>query len=317
MPLSVAEYLGQRIDIDVSDIIPSQLGGTLIPTCPFSGLACRKLSANPPQHPVCSVRVHDKNNNGKIWIVCSDRLIPAKAQGLSPSHIAALASITQVVFPGANTGDIGYKRQTGITVGKSRLVLDYVLQVRPSVNYTIGPTKVILEVQGGGETNSTGSISRHVTDWAARDDSNNSFLAQRLNTEYLRESTGQQKVNAPGIIPNNAWKRQLDQVIKKATLTMHFGGAFALVMGEVLYDYVQNSVSAGTSYFPGWQIAFLGVSERISTNSGSIPIDRVSKASFMTYTDFIAALQNFNIPQEVADPFAGHFTTLRNNTFDV
>lgn len=177
MPLSVAEYLGQRTDIEVYDIIPSELGGDLIPTCPFSGLACRKLNANPPQHPVCSVRVHDKNERGRPFIVCSDRLIPAKARGLSPSHIAALASVTQVVFPGANTGDIGYKRQTGISVGSNRLVLDYVLQVRPSVNYSVGPTKVILEVQGGGETNATGSITRHVTDWASRDNSTNRFLA--------------------------------------------------------------------------------------------------------------------------------------------
>lgn len=97
---------------------------------------------------------------------------------------------------------------------------------------------------------------------------------------------------------------------------MHFGGAFALVMGEVLYDYVQNSVSAGASYFPEWQVAFLGVSETPSTIPGPIPIDRVSKASFMTYTNFIAALQDFNVPQGVADPFAGLFTTLRNNTFN-
>lgn len=236
MTISIAEYLGQRTDVDLPDILPSELGGELVPTCPFSGVACRKLGSNPPYHPVCSVRVFDREHNSKPFIVCPDRLLPAKARTLSPSQIAALAGIAQVVLPGANTADIGYKRQIGINLGRTRLVLDYVLQVRPEIPFPAGPRRVSLEMQGGGETSNTGSITRHVTQSALSENPTNAFLAQRLTTECLRQQTGSLQVNVPNIIPNNAWKRQLDQALKKAVLTRHFGGAFALVMGEVLYD---------------------------------------------------------------------------------
>lgn len=117
MPLCVAEYLGQRTDIDVPDILPSELGGNIIPTCPFSGAACRKLKNNPPQHPICSVRMYGSDYNGEPFVVCPDRLIPSNARALSPSHIAALAAVAQVVFPEANTGDIGFRRQVGVNKG--------------------------------------------------------------------------------------------------------------------------------------------------------------------------------------------------------
>jgi len=317
VPLSIAEFLGQRTDINEPDILPSELGGDLVPTCPFSGVACRKLSANPPMHPVCSVRVYGRDRKGEPFIVCSDRLLPAKARTLSPSQIAALASVAHVVFPSANTMNVGYKRQVSIGVGQTKLVLDYVLQVKPEANYDFGSSKVILEVQGGGETSSTGTITRYVTDWSALTEPTNEFLSQKLTTEYLRNHTGKKKVSIPGIIPNNAWKRQLDQILKKATLTRHFGGAFALVMGEVLYDYVQNSVTGGRDFFPGWEIALLGISETPSSHSGAIPINIVSKSIFMTFSEFITALQSFSIPEKTANPFTGDFATLRNQKFSV
>lgn len=87
-----------------------------------------------------------------------------------------------------------------MAVGKGkRVVLDYVLDARPT-SYT-GQSKVILEIQGGGETSSTGGMTRHVTNWTNENSPTNSILRQNLP-----------KV---GIIPNNAWKRQLEQIGRK------------------------------------------------------------------------------------------------------
>ncbi len=318
MPLSVAEYLGQRTDIESSEIIPSELGGKIIPTCPFSGAPCRKLKLSKPQPPICAVRTSDVNQQGKVFVVCPDRIIPSSARALSPSHLAILNAVTKTIFPGVNNADIGFRRQVNVTFAKARrLVLDYVLQVAPGANASQGPRKVILEVQGGGETSSTGAITAHVAHWASLVNPANAVLATPLDTAYLRQQLHINSSNVPGVIPNNAWKRQLDQVLKKAALTTHFGGAFALVMGELLYDYVTSTLDAGRPFFSDWQIGLLCIAETPSNSPGPIRLEAVSKAIFMTYGEFIAALQNFSVAADTPNPFSGEFITLRNKSFQV
>lgn len=69
MGVSVAEYYGQRTDIDTPVIHPVK--GQL--PCPFTcGNTCKKLKSGNP--PVCSVRKAD----GTLWIVCSERLCATK-----------------------------------------------------------------------------------------------------------------------------------------------------------------------------------------------------------------------------------------------
>jgi hypothetical protein len=305
MPLSIAEYLGYRTDVNSPNIIPSVLGGATVPTCPFSGSPCIKLKSSRPSHPICSVRFNDK-----VFIVCSNRLIPAQAQTISPSHTAALASIADTLFPGVNAKNIGFRRQIGV----AGLYLDYVLTVNPSINFSQGPSRVILEIQGGGETSNTGTITRYTNDWINQDNPTNEFLSQELNAKFLKAYLNK-SVGSPGIIPNNAWKRQLDQIIKKSVIAKEFSGGFALVMGELFYRYVQDkSIPAQQSYFSQWEVALIGVSED-TTNppaSGAIPITHVSDSTFMTYAEFMAALQGFSIPSTTSDPFAGEYTTLSN-----
>jgi hypothetical protein len=317
MSVAIAEYLGNRVDLPVHNVIPSVRGGVPVPTCPFSGGACIKLAHNPPLHPVCSVRVFDAQTSGRVFIVCSNRLIPAQATAMSPAHVAALASIAQTVFPGVMAQDVGFKRQVGINLDPGRLTLDYVLHVEPACGYVAGPRKVILEVQGGGETSNTGTITRYVDDWIRQRPPTNAFLSRQLDTAYLRQHLGIQKVNVPGIIPNNAWKRQLEQILKKAVIAKNFGGAFALVTGDLLYDYMRRSVPVGGAFFADWEVALIGVSESSSAQVGAIPMDSVSRSAFMTFDEFIAALQTFALPQGLSDPFAGRFTTLTNNSFSI
>ena len=297
MPVSIGEYLAQRTDVDTPSITPTSLNPRVIPTCPFMGKGCSKIKKR--QHPICSMRAL----NGKPWIVCTDRLIPAQTNTITPYHIAALNSVAQTLFPNVYTGEIGYRRQVSMAVGKGkRVVLDYVLDARSAGHP--GQNKVILEIQGGGETSSTGAMTRHVATWASERSPNNAMLRQNL-----------QKV---GIIPNNAWKRQLEQIGRKYAVAKRFGGTLALVMGEVFFEYVRNLFPQDCPYFPEWEIAFVSLSETASGQSGPIPIDRVSEAIFMTFENFISAvIGNYQLPEKMSDPFDGVYTTFRNEEYQV
>ncbi|MGA9996717.1 MAG: hypothetical protein WBP93_14965 [Pyrinomonadaceae bacterium] len=295
MPVSVGEYLAQRTDVDRPQITPSSLSPRVIPTCPFMGQACSKIKKH--QHPVCSMR----DSNGNPWIVCTDRLIPARTNTLTPYHIAALSSVAETLFPNIYTGDVGYRRQISLRVGEgTRVVLDYVLDARGL--YTGGRDRVILEVQGGGETSSTGAMTSHIANWSRQPRPTNAFLRQNLPRV--------------GKIPNNAWKRQLEQIGRKYAVTQRFGGAFALVMGEVFYDYVRALFPLRSPYFPEWEIALLSLAESTSNQPGPIPIDTVNDAIFLTFDNFIdAAIRKYPLPEQIPDPFDGGFTTLSNDEY--
>ena len=300
MPISVAEYLGQRTDVDTPTIIPSALNPTLVPTCPFMGKPCSKLGGKVWYHPICSVR-----ENGVVFVVCPDRLIPARAQSLTPSHVAVLANVAQVLFPGVEVEHVGYRRQVGVSLGeanKNRVILDYVLRVSDHSSFDAGPRQVILEVQGGGETSNTGTITRHVAEWAAQ--------SPRTNAHLRRPLTG------VGAIRNNAWKRQLEQMLRKAPLADRFSGAVALVMGEYLYKYVRGSVPVGGPFRSDWHIALLSVGEGTTRTPGAVPLDVVTDAVFMTFAEFVAAIQDYPLPATMRNPFAGIYRTLTNQEFD-
>jgi hypothetical protein len=297
MPVSVGEYLAQRTDVDSPQITPSSLRPRVIPTCPFMGQGCSKIKKH--QHPVCSMRA----STGKPWIVCTDRLIPARTNTLTPYHIAALSSVAEALFPGIYTGDVGYRRQVSVKVGKrTKVVLDYVLDARAGISS--GRSKVILEIQGGGETSATGTMTNHVRSWSLEKPPTNAFLRKNLP-----------KV---GIIPNNAWKRQLEQIGRKYAVTQRFGGAFALVMGEVFYEYVRHLFPQNCSYSPEWEIALVSLAESPSAQPGPIPIDHVADVIFLTFDNFIdAAIRNYPLPEQMSDPFDGIFTTLSNDDYKV
>lgn len=98
MGVSVAEYFGQRTDVDVPVIQP--ISGSHV--CPFSnGNNCRKLK-KAGQAPVCSVR----KENGTLWIVCPDRLCATKKDlPLSMHQSAILLDIARHIFDPTVTPD--------------------------------------------------------------------------------------------------------------------------------------------------------------------------------------------------------------------
>ncbi|MBW7929322.1 MAG: hypothetical protein H3C58_14795 [Fimbriimonadaceae bacterium] len=291
MAVKVAEYLGQRTDVDQPQIKPTALNPGVAPTCPFMGGPCTKLKGKKSYPPVCSVRT----DSGNLFAVCSDRLIPAKANVLTAQHVDLLGQVGEELFPSVPDESILFKRQQGVRVVDGTVYLDYVL-VAHDASFQ-GRRAAIVEVQGGGETSNTGTISEHIAKWA---DSKN------RSNELLRESF----VNV-GLIPDNAWKRQLRQILRKAPLARRFNGAFALVMGPTLFDYVVRSVPSGRSWYPEREVALIEVKETVNRNPGPIPL-QVGQALFMTYPEFITAVSEPELPDDLVNPFLGSFLSLHN-----
>ncbi|MES2459618.1 MAG: hypothetical protein V4671_03485 [Armatimonadota bacterium] len=311
MPLLIAEYLGQRTDVDPPQEQITPASTSHIPNCPFMGVACTKIAQG--YKPVCSVRVQSRYYSGQPFIVCSKRLLPSRMGALSPYQLKLLNAVAHHLLPGVPDADVLCRPETGIVLGPGRrLYLDYVIQANPAINYTNGPSKIIMEIQGGGETSNTGFITDHVSDWEKKSPPTNVKLRGQVIVPSGKST--------PGIIPDNAWKRQLTQILKKSVLARHFGGAFALVMGEILFDYVKTNFPNAQAYWPGWEVALIRVSENTNvtpTAGMPIPIEQVTSTLFMTHADFIAALQDFPIEKTVTSPFNGDFLNLLGSHIQV
>lgn len=299
MPISVGEYLGQRTDVDIPKIIPQSLNPAKDVICPFMGQRCSKIHRKEPQQPVCTIR-----QNEKIWVVCTHRVLPAKKGALTASYLSFLGAVAQELFPKADMDDVGYKNQASIaTSGSKRVALDYVLTVKGP--YEHGKKQAILEVQVGGESSSTGNITNHVAKWAATRPHTNKFLRS--------------PIPKTGIIPNNAWKRQLEQILRKSSIAKRFDGAFALAVGEILYDYISPMFPAQYPYIPNWEVAIVCIAEKknLEPNAGAIPIDRVRETIFLTHEQFVEAVASPPLPDNLSSPFVGEFTTMGNESFTV
>ena len=122
MGVSVAEYYGQRTDVDEPVIqpiiIPDRVGSSIpwgdnCPTCPFSsGNNCKKLKSG--NEPVCSVRKPD----GTLWLNCSERLCTTKKDlPLNAHQKNILHQVGQHIFsPAVAPGDICVKREERLSV---------------------------------------------------------------------------------------------------------------------------------------------------------------------------------------------------------
>lgn len=302
IPSTIAEYLGRRVDAG-EVIIPTHRNSAKIPICPFMGQECSKLKSDDPKHPICSLRTKDG-----IYIVCSDRLIPARAKTVTPEHKHILSKVSELVFPGSTTAEVLYRRQAGLKIGpRSNVYLDYVLVHQKSGRQH---RPVILEVQGGGETSNTGTMTRLVTSWANNQARTNKELAQPLYEVKTKTGHKPKKVYVNGI-PNNAWKRQLDQVLLKATIAESFGGAFALACGSVLFDYLLRRGLTGTDWFDQWAVVIVELKEVPSTAPGAVPFT-TGRAIFMSYSDFVESIQSYSLPDNLTSPFYGKYTTLED-----
>lgn len=312
MAVQVAEYLGQRTDIDTVNITPVlPKSGAM---CPFMDRTCDKVSKGNP--PVCAVR---KSNN-KIWIVCEHRLCATRQKkkvphptnpkkmidaqiGLVAHQIDILWKIAKTIYRGtfAKT-DIGIRREVTVPLPESdnNYHADYVMR-----NFAQGSKidEVLLEMQGGGETSSTGSITRHIEEWKNLSTPTNSFLRTLVNANPIE---------------TNAWRRQQEQFLVKGNVVSQTGGKMVFAVGELLFDYLESrfkNANLRDLRNHNWTLCILAFVED-DTNTpvpGKIPLKvDDTKLLFTNYSTFVRFLTDQGGP--APEIFEGEFRLLDNST---
>ena len=153
-----------------------------------------------------------------------------------------------------------------------------------------GPDRLVLEMQGGGETTNTGLLTRHVRSW--RNDRN-------YSNALLRTETG------ASTLETKTWK----------------GYGIAFCVGTLLYDYLMKRISAANlpdlrDY--NWTMALIAFKEDMSKprRKGAIPLTiDDSRLLYTNYQTFVQALINQGEPSLQA--FRGNFINLRNEEVDI
>lgn len=297
MGVSIAEYYGQRTDVDTPVITP--IAGNH--PCPFSaGNPCKKLKSHNP--PVCSVRTAD----GTLWIVCSERLCSTKKDlPLCPHQQAILHDIARHIFhPAVTREEVCVKREVQLDVMEgTQYKADYILALSSGVSPFSGPDRLVLEMQGGGETSNTGKITDLIQLWQS---------SPAPTNDLLRSPTG------ASTLETNAWRRQQEQFIVKGNIAMKTwkGYGIAFCVGSRLYDYLMDKlVSANLPDLRdyNWTLAVIGICEDTSAPPvpGPVPIQvDESRMLFTNYQTFVQALINQGEPS--LDAFRGQFINLEN-----
>jgi hypothetical protein len=305
MAVSVAEYFGQRTDVDEPTIIPVGTEGDL-PICPFTtGNPCKKIRSG--YAPVCCVRKSD----GTLWINCPDRLCATKTNmNLCQHQINILLDIAKHLFsPNVTPADICVKRETRLTVTDgTKYNADYIICTRSGRSPYSGPDRLILEMQGGGETSNTGNLTEHMREWAQRTNRDNAFLRATTDASTLE---------------TNAWRRQQEQFIVKGNIAMKTwkGYGIAFCVGTLLYDYLLNKLA--NSNLPNlrehnWTLALIAIKENTEQPSQPGPISICvdeTRMLFTNYQTFVQALINQGEPSPEA--FRGDFIDLNNEVVNI
>ena len=298
MGVSVTEYLGQRVDISSPSISPVQ-GVNM--RCPFMAAACTKIAQG--NKPVCSVRRAD----GRLWIVCRNRLCATRKNiPLSTYQVGVLLSVAQCVFGVHVTSqDIYVKREVAMPVAdESNYSADFIMVVNPQKAPRTGQSRVVLEMQGGGETSNTGELTAQVRTWEYTLPHSNHILSAMVR-----------KCNP---IITNAWRRQQEQFLVKGNIAQQTGGGIVFCVGSLLYDYLIKKLEDAN--LPNlrahnWTLALIGFSENTSSAPTPGPIPMVidsTRLMFTNYVSFTQALINQGNPAPAI--FKGQFEILAGGT---
>lgn len=318
MAVSVAEYLGQRTDFDDHQISPVPPRSDAL--CPFMARTCDKVVKG--NHPVCSVRKADNS----LWIVCEHRLcstrqkekakVPSKQDPnkLIDGHveIPLVSHQVDILYKVAKTvygstikkENIGIKREVTIPLPEAGVSYhaDYVMR---SFNIVSKIDEILLEMQGGGETSSTGAITRHVAVWEK----------QNTTNKFLRT------IVAANPIETNAWRRQQEQFLVKGNVVNQTGGKIVFAVGQLLFDYLQKrfrNANLRDLEQHNWTLCLLAFVEDSSEKPqlGAIPltVDN-SRLLFTNYSTFVRFLTDQGGP--CPEIFEGEFLLLDGNKTDV
>jgi hypothetical protein len=309
MAVTVAEYMGQRTDVDIPPIVPVALG-SVVP-CPFMDGHCSKLTKN--LQPVCSVR----KRSGELWIVCEHRLCATPktkkvgsgraTASLTDHQIDVLWKIAETVYRGKFTkNDIVVNREVPIPIAgtDSSYKADYIMR-----NTALGARvdEILLEMQGGGETSNTKHISNHVALWGENPSRTNLMLREQLSK--------------PNSIETNAWRRQQEQFLVKGNIVNQTGGKIVFAVGSLIYDYLIPRVTHATLRdlrSHNWTLCLLGIKEDVSKPKvpGSIPLQvDGGRLLYTNYSTFVRTLTDQGGPEPSI--FIGNFLSLNKNNVTI
>lgn len=285
MSVSVGELLGQSVT-STQDIIPYDLTRG-IPTCPFTHSECTKLKKETNKtEPVCSVI-----SSGRLYPVCENRVLPSLKDATNQEFRGQLYNIAKTLFPNCSHQDLKFGLQQSITIGRSEsgkkdvVRTDFAFRVTdPEYPNT---SRAILEVQAGGETSSTNQLTQHVKSWR---------LERFPTNEMLRLP-----VKRPGLIPNNAWKRTLEQILRKGPLAVKFGGGLAVALGTINFDYFTRFIRNGSPIYPNWELALVEMKDNWPNDSIRFQPGRVV---FFSFEEVIDSLRSYPYDPDLPDPFA-------------
>jgi hypothetical protein len=297
MSVKIAEYLGHKTDID-KPIVKPAIG---LQKCPFMDDICIKLSQG--NKPVCTVR----KTNGDLWIVCRNRLCATKSKTrLSIYQKEILFDVAKCIYgEDIIEEDIAIKREVNIPViDTSNYHADYIMMNIGKRGNKTGQKRVVLEMQGGGETSNTGSITRLIDAWEKSEIQTNLFLSQTVSASP---------------IVTNAWRRQQEQFIIKGNIAQQTGGGIVFCVGKPLYDYLWTRVrdaNLNDLRHHNWTLALLCFKEDETSKDDIIKfvIDR-DKVLFTNYLTFIQTLINQGMPNP--EMFMGKFELLSGTFLDI
>ncbi|MDR0219261.1 MAG: hypothetical protein LBI71_10330 [Enterobacteriaceae bacterium] len=316
MAVRIAEYLGQRTDVEnaITPIVPL-VKGTQV-QCPFMDRTCDKISK--ANHPVCAVRKSDNT----IWIVCEHRLCSTRQKKIitldgrsrAVDNILVehqkdiLRKVAKLIYqdPKLLDSEIGIKREANIPLpdSDSSYHADYVMR---NFSGRGRVDEILLEMQGGGETSNTGSISRHINAWANLDTPTNEFLRQQV-------------VDA-NTIETNAWRRQQEQFLVKGNVVDQTGGKIVFAVGSLLYDYLHKrfrNANLRDLKAHNWTLCILAFKESASEDPKPGPISLEiddTKTLFTNYSTFVRFLTDQGAPHP--ELFEGSFLRLDNTKITI
>ena len=273
MPARILEYLGQQV-LETGPVIKPAQSGAL---CPFSGNPCSKVNRSEPLKPVCTV-----STRGKSWIVCKDRLCSTSGVYFNDYQKDILLQIAREVAQRNVTEDeILYKREAPVAVpNASSYHADYVMVIFPGKKNVL---KLVVEMQGGGETSSTGGLTSAVQEWED---------AGELRTNAMLAAVAP-KANA---IETNAWRRQQEQFMVKGRVAVRSGGKLVFCIGELIFDYLQSKFAAHPPEdlrSGNWTLCLIAIKSDTVESSPASPlqvgIDR-ARTIFTDYDSFVRAI---------------------------
>ena len=202
-----------------------------------------------------------------------------------------LHAVAKEIFsPDIARNEVLVNREVPIPVTQdSDYSADYVMwRKNPQLITTFNPDRpIVLEMQGGGETTSTGDLTKHIAQWEK---------GEAILTTPVKKT-------AP--LVTNAWRRQQEQFLVKGNAAMLTGGRMVFCIGSMIYDYLMPRLTS-TTIFPSlknanWTLALLTFVEDTSVAAhpaslsapDSIPLKiDTNKTLFTNYGFFVQAITN-------------------------